>query len=135
MLKNAKKCVAIKRAAQSPEEKTNTNAKNCAMKVAQRAAQSPEERKIINAEKRMKYANQSEDERRDSNMIDCLRKSMKRTSVEYKEALRSDEILEGSYKVPDLKDTPDSIGSMEVVCQYCSALKFKKETASSCCSD
>ena len=36
-------------------------------------------------------------------------------------------------KVLDLKDSPDSIGEMDVVCQFCKALKFKKETPSSCC--
>ena len=69
------------------------------------------------------------------NLKECYRKSKERTSVVYKEALRSEEILEGSYKVPDLKDTTDSIGSMDIICQYCDAKKFKKETASSCCSD
>ena len=53
----------------------------------------------------------------------------------YKEAVRSQEILEGSYKVEDLLESPDSIGSMTNVCQDCRALKFSRETASTCCSE
>ena len=35
--------------------------------------------------------------------------------------------------VKDLKDTEDNIGKMEHVCDHCGALKFQKETASTCC--
>merc|ERR1712082_42943 len=35
----------------------------------------------------------------------------------------------------DLKDSQDNIGEMENACQYCGALKFKKETSSTCCGN
>ena len=41
--------------------------------------------------------------------------------------------MDGSYKVPDLENTVDSIGKMDVVCQFCHAKKFRKETGSTCC--
>ena len=37
--------------------------------------------------------------------------------------------------VTDLEDSDDKIGNMVVVCQYCGALKFKKETSSTCCGN
>ena len=55
--------------------------------------------------------------------------------VEKNEGLLTSEILAGTHPVLDLKDTPDTIGKMEVVCNFCGALKFKKETGSTCCSN
>ena len=60
-------------------------------------------------------------------------KARDRTKVTEKEALLSREILEGTHKVKELKDTDDNIGKMEHVCEHCNALKFKKETGSTCC--
>ena len=58
-----------------------------------------------------------------------------RTSVQYKEGLESKAILEGSHKVLDIEDSPDNIGTMNVICQYCGALKFRKETSGTCCNN
>ena len=55
--------------------------------------------------------------------------------VDKKEGLMSNAILTGAHTVPDLKDTDDTIGQMETVCQYCGAFKFKKETGTTCCSN
>ena len=63
-----------------------------------------------------------------------LRKT-RQAGVEKKEALMTEEIVNGFHHVPDLKDTVDTIGKMDIVCQFCSALKFKKETGSTCCSN
>ena len=62
-----------------------------------------------------------------------VRKS-RQVGVGKNEALLTSEILAGTHPVLDLKDTPDTIGKMEVVCNFCGALKFKKETGSTCCS-
>ena len=43
--------------------------------------------------------------------------------------------MNGTHAVPDLKDTVDDIGKMDVVCLHCGALKFKKETATTCCNN
>ena len=60
---------------------------------------------------------------------------MKLTKVEKKEVLKSQEIMNGAHAVPDLKDTVDDIGKMDAVCSHCGALKFKKETATTCCNN
>ena len=43
--------------------------------------------------------------------------------------------MNGVYVVSDLIASDDAIGKMEFICQYCGALKFKKETASTCCNN
>ena len=86
-----------------------------------------------------KRASQSADEKGTTRENDRKRKvvtaAKQRSSVQYKEALRSMEILKGNYKVFDLHESPDSIGLMDVICDYCGALKFKKETSSTCCGN
>ena len=83
-------------------------------------------------------ADQSMEQREAAN--DKNRKAMRgarvnqKTRVEKKEALRTLEILHGTHEVKDLKDTADSIGSMDKVCEDCGALKFKKETGTTCCN-
>ena len=62
-------------------------------------------------------------------------RQQKQAGVEKKEALLTDEILAGTHPVPDLKDTVDTIGRMDTVCEFCGAMKFKKETGSICCSN
>ena len=109
-----------KRASQSVDEKNAEYAANKSRKVKQKA-------------------DQSADEKNAAYVKDCERKSRQRqkarTKVSYKEAQKSQEILDGSYVVNDLKNTDDNIGDMDNVCQYCNALKFKKETTSTCCGN
>ena len=45
------------------------------------------------------------------------------------------EILDGTYLVVDLHDSDDNIGRMENWCDHCNALKFKKKTGSTCCTN
>ena len=78
---------------------------------------------------------QTEGERLEANAKARQRAAKQRTKVCFKEALNSQEIMDGSYQVLDLKHTDDSIGDMSTVCQYCTAFKFKKETASTCCNN
>ena len=59
----------------------------------------------------------------------------KKTSVSLKDATKSQEILDGTIEVKELHETDDSIGTMTVVCRYCSALKFPSQTPSTCCGD
>ena len=58
-----------------------------------------------------------------------------KTGVSKKDGLRSQEILNGSFKVPLLEKTDDAIGSMSNECIHCGALKFQRETSTTCCSD
>ena len=43
--------------------------------------------------------------------------------------------MNGDIYIPQLNDRKDIIGQMEYTCQYCAAIKFKKETSSLCCMD
>ena len=75
------------------------------------------------------------DQRKEARAKDRNEKRCTHTKVEKKEAWKSQEILNGTYSVPDLKVTVDDIGKMDTVCPHCGAFKFKKETASTCCSN
>ena len=123
----------------SGEKKTEEKAKDKQRKATQRGNQSEEKKRKENSkdQHRMatKRAEQTEYKRQEANAKARQRTARQRTKVGRKEALRSQEIMDGSHHVLDLKDTDDSIGEMSTICQYCSALKFKKETASTCCNN
>ena len=59
------------------------------------------------------------------------------TSAEFKDATRTQDILQGLFKVKKLEDTTDAIGKMTVKCDFCEALKFPKEKSrtTTCCSE
>ena len=57
------------------------------------------------------------------------------TRAEEKIATKSKEILNGHLEIPSLFHSVDSIGEMNHCCRHCGALKFKKETSSTCCLD
>ena len=50
-----------------------------------------------------------------------------RTHVNLRDAARSKEVVDGAIVVLPLSDINDSIGDMTYVCEYCGALKFKRE--------
>ena len=75
------------------------------------------------------------DKRKEIQEKDRTRKSGEKSHLTPKEGLRSKDILDGTYVVPDLKDTQDSIGFMDSICPHCKARKFKKETGSACCNN
>ena len=102
------------RANQTPEERQNTNAANAAHMAEVRANQTPEERQNANLEQR--------DQRNKA-----------KTHVEFKDAMRTVDILRGAFIVASLHTTEDRIGTMTVECPDCKALKFPGETPSSCC--
>ena len=62
------------------------------------------------------------------------RRKPTQTNVGVKDGLRSKEILDGTFIVPFLETTLDAIGEMDVVCEHCGALKYAKETSTTCCS-
>ena len=59
---------------------------------------------------------------------------VQKSQATLKAGLRSQEILDGSFIVQKLEDSPDAIGHMDVVCEDCGAKKFKRETPGFCCS-
>ena len=62
-------------------------------------------------------------------------KQRNQTKIKPRDGLRSQDILNGTFKVAKLETTSDGIGSMDTECQYCGALKFSKESATTCCSE
>ena len=60
-------------------------------------------------------------------------RNREKTQVEFKDAMRTHEILNGTYIVKPLQETADNIGQMTVECPHCKAIKFPGETPSSCC--
>ena len=73
--------------------------------------------------------NMPEEQRRQIQATDKNNKAAKSTDVKFKEAMKSKEILDGSYLVEEF-----NIGAMDQECDFCGALKFRRETASTCCN-
>ena len=110
---------ARSRAKKSETQKQQTKQKNAMAKANKRANRSTE---------------QVEQDRRDLRERMTKLRKPNQTKVGVKDGLRSKEILEGKFEVPLLETTADAIGKMDIVCQYCGALKYVKETSTSCCS-
>ena len=123
------------RAQKSEEKKKDIAAKDKKRKAEQSGKLTDVEKKDKAEKNKIKKAQQSEEKNKDIADKDRKRKSGQRTKVAFKEALKSQEILDGSYEVLALQDSEDNIGQMNIVCQYCNALKFKRETASTCCNN
>ena len=115
-----KERISNKRASLSADQKKEEYGKNQKWKANVKASQSADQKKEECGKNTERIARQ---------------RQKARTKVTYKEALRSKEIMDGNYGVADLKDSDDKIGEMDVICQYCSAQKFKKETSSTCCGN
>jgi len=59
----------------------------------------------------------------------------KQTKLKANDARHGIATLNGTFKVSELCDSLDAIGSMDIVCKHCNARKFKSETPSTCCMD
>ena len=94
-----------------------------------------EKQKLAMAKLRQEQTPEVREAANEIQRVAMTRLRQSRQKVQKNEGLRSEEIMEGTHLVPDLKDTPDTIGKMEVVCNFCGALKFEKETGSTCCSN
>ena len=134
-----REAMASARSEQTAEERENELKKQRAAMASARLKQTAEERAERVAMHReatkSQRANQTPAQRKEGRAKDRNRKGRENTKVEKKEALKSPEILNGTHPVPDLKDTVDDIGKMDNACQHCGALKFLKETASTCCNN
>ena len=118
---------------QTAKEKAENQAKHREEEKRHLAKQSADERaeRVAMQREAMKRqrANQTAEQRKVARAKDRQEKGRKCTKVQKKEAWKSQEIMNGTYCVPDLKDTVDDIGKMDTVCPHCGAFKFKKETA------
>ena len=74
-----------------------------------------------------------EDRRVDRERIQSYNNNLHRDKN--KIATRMEEILKGDIYIEPLHESNDSIGKMDHECQYCQALKFKKENSRMCCLD
>ena len=106
----------------------------------QKAADRTEEEKESNREKnkermKKKRSEMTDEQRAEAKRKDALRKTLSKTNIKPKDGMKSQEILQGLYHVSKLEDSKDSIGEMNHECSHCGALKFLKETPSSCCSN
>ena len=127
----------------SSEERVTAKAKHKAEQLKHRQNRTSEEQ--VAAKAKNKAEQQKHREARTSGERVIAKKKHKaeqkkyisgcKAHVDKKEGLKSKEILEGSHPVLNLKDSVDTIGQMEIVCQHCGALKFKKETGTTCCSN
>ena len=161
-METQKAAMAKVRQEQTTKKRQATNAKQKAAMIKLRKEQTAEEREAVKDKQKVARQQQTAEEKeaakktqraamailRQNQTVEereatkaTQKKAMKtlrkncRAGVENKEALLTDEIISGSHHVPDLKDTIDTIGKMDIVCQFCGALKFKKETGSTCCSN
>ena len=128
-----------KRAAMSEEEKEEDRRKNAEskrQKKGQMSEEEKEEKRRKDAErKRFERGQKSAEEKAKQKSKDVQRKAKTKSHIKPKDGLRSQEVLQGILHVSKLEDSMDSIGEMTWKCEYCGALKFKKETPSSCCSN
>ena len=95
---------AVQRSDQSTDQRETAKAKNRNQKAVQRSEQSTDQRETAQAKNRNQKART---------------RQQARTKVDRKEAMNSQEILDGTHTVLDLKDTEDDIGKMNVVCVHC----------------
>ena len=131
---------AAARANETPEEHQQRNRANAQQTAAARANETPEarlQRNRANAERdaarRANYSPQRQLQER-SAARERMAAVRKYSTAGFKDATRSHEILQGTFEVLRLEDTVDTIGKMDVKCDHCGALKFAKETSTTCCS-
>ena len=134
-----RRAAAEKRARETPEQTERRRlqiAKRTATRRANETPQETENRNRQDAQRKLaKRANETPQETRDRNLEQRAARNAKKSHVKLKDAMRTTEILEGEFRVKVLHETEDRIGLMTIECQKCGALKFPRETPSSCCQD
>ena len=63
----------------------------------------------------------------------AVRRARKIPCSQY-DARNAQKVLTGEQLVPELKDSEDKIGSLDNICLFCDAKKWKNETPSLCCN-
>ena len=133
-------------AARNQETSAQRNARNEANRIRTAAARTQEtspQRNARNEANRIQTAaartQETELERNARNEANRIQtaagRNQKKTTVNFKDATRSQEILDGVIKVEPLHETNDKIGTMTMVCEHCGALMFPWETPSTCCGN
>ena len=129
------------RAQMTEEQRTEERLRDSRRKQTDRLQQTDqqrEEERLRDSRRKQMDREQQTNQQRTVERINAARRMQvgrahQNTRVKLNEALNSPEIMEGTYRVPDLEDTVDKIGKMEITCPHCQAKKFKGETGSMCC--
>ena len=122
------------------EEKIKRQAKNREERAKSRGKETFEDKvKRINKNKEsMSNArgkeNPEEKERRNIRNKELMTKTRLNPKSIYT-ARNAQDILDGKQIVKELSKSKEGIGSMNIICQKCSAKKWKGETSSTCCND
>ena len=120
------------RSNQTQEEIENRNCQNALHMAEVRANQTPEEIENRNRQNAAHMAevraNQTPNERHNANLQQREARNRLKTHVEFKDAMRTNDILRGTFNVAALHETNDRIGTMTIECPDCKALKFPGET-------
>ena len=134
--------MATCRARRSAEEVADDNATARDGMANYRANMSQDQADALRRSERLRKAIQREnwdtDELEAVQERDRVRKAVakprKHTAVTIKDGLRSQEVLQGTFQVEPLDISLDALGKMDIECEYCGALTFKKERPGICCS-
>ena len=132
-----------KRAAESKDEHQERIRAQAVRQAELRAAESlveHQERVRVQAERQAEIrANQTPEQqlRERSDARERMAEARKHTTAGFKDATKSREILQGTFHVFPLEKSVDRIGPMNVICNYCGALKFSREQTRTtiCCSE
>ena len=131
--------IAATRRNQTKEEIDRRLEKDKLKTAATRKNQTEEERNRRLQKNKVKTAETRENETTEETLRRLLKdKQQKKNKRQRPESMyegrNAINVLNGHQIVPELKDTTDKICSMDVVCPYCSALKWRGETSSTCCN-
>ena len=121
----------IERASRLDKKKMKTSEKRKAETSSDRATRL-EQDKLKTSEKR-KAETDAERSLRIEKVKQQAKQKRERPKSLY-EARNAQNILNGHQIVSELKNTPETIGAMDTICPFCSALKWKGESSSTCCN-
>ena len=129
---------------ESNEQSTARRHKEKAAKATKRKQETKDETesryKKVRKIKSNKKANETPEEAATRKNVESLAKSKKRALAKSKPtsmyaARNAKKVLYGEQIVPELKDSKEDIGSMNILCDKCGALKWKNETSTVCCNN
>ena len=118
------------------EENRRINRERVAKHRANRSLEATQSERLKNADRIAKNRAQLSQSQRAAERQSArvgMQQLRKSTKVKPYDGIRNIEILKGDFTVKKLEDTIDSIGTMTHECSHCGALKFAKETSSTCC--
>ena len=127
----------------SHNERAKAREEDCLRKAQLRENMDDDQRSEVRRSERLRKARLREDmttdqqaeEREQDRTRKTIQRRLQSSKVSSKDGLKSQEVMDGRFLVPLLEDSNDKIGTMDVECPHCGALKFRKESPGSCCSN